>query len=91
MPVARIAVWFRREDYDAFKRLSPSDPDLPDTFDEWFKIATEQIAKLEAKKIAIKKMVIDPKQLAEYCSRSKIKPDRVGREAFAVARAHGKY
>jgi hypothetical protein len=91
MPLPQIVVWFRREDYDAIRRLSPNDPDLPDTFAEWLRITTEQVAKLELKKVPIKKMVIDPKQLAEYCRRSKIKPDRVGREAFAVARAHGKY
>src|SRR5438552_17269405 len=61
------AIWIRREDYDAFKRLSPNDPDFPDTYDEWFKDATEQIAKSESRGLVVDRIVVDPQQFAAFC------------------------
>ena len=88
MTTNRIAAWINREGYDAIKRFTPNDPGLPDTFDEWLKHASEQIANLEANGIVVEKVIIDPQELATYCRASGIEPDRVGREAFAVAKVH---
>lgn len=80
----RIAVWINRDDYDAFKGLSPNDPDLPDAYDDWLKIATEQAAKLEASSIPVEKVIINPQQFAAYCRASGIDTNNVTRGGFAI-------
>ena len=80
----KIIVSFTRDDYDAIKRFTPEDPDLPDTFDEWRKLATNCITRLDAQGVAFKEVVIDSGGLAEYCKASGINPDTVGRDAYAV-------
>jgi hypothetical protein len=87
MPLPRIAAWFRPDDYDAIKRLSPNDPDLPDTFDEWLQAATKQIADLELNGIAVQKVVVNSKELSAWCRGSGVNPDSVGHSAFAVAKS----
>jgi len=81
----RIMGWLRRDDYQTFKRLSPDDPDLPDTYDEWLKLASEQINNLKANGIVVKKVTIDPEEFAVYCRASGINPNTHTRAAFTVA------
>ena len=85
----RIGAWFRREDYEALKKLSPNEPDLPDTFDEWEQIATKQVAEIETAGGLVEKVIIDPQEFAIWCRASGVKPDSVNRSAFAVQKHFG--
>lgn len=84
----RIAPWFRREDYDAFRRLIPDDPDMPDTFDEWLKVATEQVAKSGAHG-GIKQVILDPDKYARWRRAAGLDANYETIRAFAVAVANG--
>lgn len=88
MPTISIAAaWFRRQDYDAVKALAPHDPNLPDAFDEWLDLATQQLAQLEAEGVVVEKVVVEPRQFAAWCRRRKVEPDQHARAAYAVDRA----
>jgi hypothetical protein len=86
MTLPRIFAWFSREDYDAIKGLSPNDPDLPDTFDEWLELATQQVANLEANGVAVKKVVINSQEFSAYCRACGVDPNGALRGAFAVVK-----
>jgi hypothetical protein len=81
----RIAVWINAGDYAAFAQLIPNDPDFPDAFDVWYQQTTEQIAKLEARGVIVKKVVVDPQKFAAYCRASGLKADYTSLHAFAIS------
>jgi len=80
MTLPRIAGWISREDYEAFKAVSP---DLPASYEEW--LATQQTTELEAHGGAVEKVVMNPYNFSVYCNASGMNPDSAGRAAFAVA------
>ena len=84
-PRREIAVWIKREDYDAFKSLCANDPDLPDTFDEWLQRATEHAAKTEARGDTIDKVIVDPQEFAKWCLAAGVDRNNVTLSGFAVA------
>ncbi|MBV8568781.1 MAG: hypothetical protein JO366_18580 [Methylobacteriaceae bacterium] len=84
-----ISVWFRREDYYAFKKLAPSDEDLPRTFDQWFDMASKRNASLAARGFEIERVLIDPQEFAVWAQSAGVKPDRIAREGFAIRKAGG--
>jgi hypothetical protein len=79
------AIWIQREDYDAFKRLSLNDPDLPHTYDEWLKVATEQIAKSEAGGLVVDRIVVDPQQFAAFCKAGGIETNYTTLRGYVIA------
>lgn len=88
MPLPRQpqpAIWIRREDYDAFKRLSPNDPNFPDTYDEWLKDASEQIAKSEARGLVVDRIVVDPQQFAAFCKAGGIETNYATLGGYVIA------
>ena len=92
MSLSKIIVSFTRDDYDAIKRLAPDDQRLPDTYDEWLDLKTDEITKLKSQGIAFKQVVIDSAGLAAYCNASDITSDTVGRNSYAVyIDRHGQY
>ncbi len=82
-----IAPWFEREDYDSFKALVPDDPDFPDTFDEWLKLASEQAAKYEARG-GFEKVIVNPQEFAVWCRASGLDANSTTLGAFAVSKAY---
>jgi hypothetical protein len=91
-PRREIAVWIRREDYDAFKTLCPNDPDLPDTFDEWLQRATENVTKSAVRGDTVNKVIVDPREFAKWCAAAGVDRNNVTLGGFAVtvARREGK-
>jgi hypothetical protein len=80
----QVAIWIERHNYPALKALSPNEPDWPDTYDEWLKLATEQIAKAEALGVVVNKAVIDPQEFAAWCVSSGLNPNNVTLGGYAV-------
>ena len=81
---SKVVIWFRREDYDAIRRLIPNEPNLPNTFDEWFEAATRQAQKLNVPHAVIRKTIINPKEFAAYCNASGVDHSWTILIAFAV-------
>ena len=88
MALPRITVWLQREDYDAFKQLAPHDPNLPDTFDDWLQQAEKDAAKLESDGRSMNKVIVNPKEFAEYCRASGIEANYVTLIQFAAFKVH---
>ena len=84
MSLPKILVWFTSDDYDAIKSLAPQDPKLPDAFDDWLKLATDEITELGIQGIAFRTVIINSHGLSAYCNTSGVNPDSVGRGAYAV-------
>jgi len=84
MTQLKIVAWFLRKDYALFKRLSPEDSSLPDTFEEWLEFAEKQVAQYEANGMIIRKIAIRPHRFAGYCDSRGLNRNRVARDAFAL-------
>jgi hypothetical protein len=79
--------WIRREDYEAFRRLTPKD-DLPNTFDEWFDRAMKLIRDHEAHRRRVNKVEVEPQQFSAWCRASGVNPNDTTLGAFAVKLAN---
>jgi hypothetical protein len=90
MSSPQIAVWFTREDYPAVKRLSPHDPELPDSFDKWLNQEMKRAAKVEACGIPVRRVIVYSWEIAVYCRRCGCDADDAIRGAIAVVKAHQK-
>jgi hypothetical protein len=55
--------------------LSPTEYNLPDTFDEWNEIATKQAAQMEANGMIVEKVIINPQEFALWCEARNVKAD----------------
>lgn len=88
MSSPQIAPWFTRADYPAVKRLSPYDPELPDTFDKWLKQESKRLLTLEARGTTVRKVFVYSHEIAEYCRNCGFDPDSATRGAFAVVKAY---
>jgi hypothetical protein len=84
LPNTRIFPWLIAVDYDAIRQLSPDDPDLPPTFNEWLELANEQLSVFRKSGIPVQKVEIISHELKAYCDKCGIHPDAVGRSGFAV-------
>jgi len=73
-----------------FKKLSPSDDDLPTTFDLWLDSASKEEVSMFARGRQIERIFIDPQEFAEWRRRTGFPANAVGREAFAIAKASGR-
>jgi hypothetical protein len=79
MPRPKIGPAIRQEDFDAFKALSPDDPDLPAAFEEWRKNAAEIDAKLKTLGVIVQRIPISPQEFAAWARKT-------GRDANEAAR-----
>jgi hypothetical protein len=84
-----VRACLRRGDYYVFKKLNPSGDDLPTTYDLWFDSASKEDASLLAQGHLIERVFIDPHEFAEWSRRTGFTANAVGRNAFAIAKAHG--
>lgn len=87
MSLPRVVVWIERDDFDAFKRMAPSDTFLTEAYDEWLAIARQQVEELRANGQLVRQVVVRPHEFEAYCQKVGIAPDGTARMAFAVLRA----
>lgn len=83
MTRAKVLFWIEEKDYLVFRGLVVGDPRLPDTFDEWFKLASDEAAKYEAIGL-VHKMIVYPTEFIRFCKSGKINPDGNALAAFAA-------
>ncbi|TKS58242.1 MAG: hypothetical protein EWM72_03134 [Nitrospira sp.] len=84
----RIVISLLRDEYDAFARLAPNDPDFPPTFDEWLRRAADELEKDVAKGYKhVQKVVIHPQEFADWCNAIGLKPCFIYLGAFGTAKA----
>ncbi len=86
MPRPKIGPAIRQEDFDAFKALSPDDPDLPAAFEEWRKNAAEIDAKLKTLGVIVQRIPINPHEFAAWARKTGRDANEAARRAFAISK-----
>ena len=82
--------WFEdAKDYDVVREIVGAHPNYPATYDEWLKLATKQISRMEASGWAVNKVVIKAKEFIRFCDRKGVNRDAATLGLFVVAKAHG--
>lgn len=76
-----------RQDYETFRRLNGSD--LPDTYDEWFKLHSKE--KLERGQVGymVEERHVDPREFVRYCGARGIAPTGLNLLRFVEGNAAG--
>jgi hypothetical protein len=57
-----VAPWYRREDYARVREIMDDGNRLPLTFDEWERVAEDQLATAAANGIEIKPVILEPEK-----------------------------
>jgi hypothetical protein len=83
----RIKPWIEPNDFEAFRQSAVDHLDLPDTYDEWLELATQEETKFGAVGIALDKVIVHPNEFASYCLAGGLEKNAVTFGAFAVAKA----
>ena len=83
MPKSKIGPAIREEGYEAFRKLSP---DLPDTFAEWARNAADIDRRLKARGISVDRIIIDPREFAEWTKAQGLGHHEAARRAFAMSK-----
>ena len=82
--------WFTSpEDYDAIHEVVGNHADYPDTYDEWLKLATKQVADIKLRGTVVNKMIVNSYEFAWFCDRKQLDRDFATLGAFIVAKAAG--
>jgi hypothetical protein len=77
-----VRAFIRKEDFEAFRRIIG--PDVPSTYDEWFKLSTyldDQIRKVPSQRVILKE--VDPNGFLAWCSEHGGERTVSGLHAFA--------
>ena len=79
--------WIEAQDYPAIRSLQGSD--LPDTYDEWFKLHTKK--KIERGRIGyiVELIPVYPKEFLRYCRGAGVAANGKSLEAFVLGRGTG--
>jgi hypothetical protein len=81
--------WYRREDWDALKRVLVDAQGLHDTYDEWRSSVREVERRMRQEGHLIERVYIEPESFVQWCTLRGLKTDAQARISFAteIARA----
>ena len=83
--------WFLPRDYDNIRRAAVDNFNLPQTYDEWFDIATREVANLQARGAVVDRVIVDSKEFARYCVAIGQEQNVATLGAFVIAKKTGRY
>ena len=83
--------WYRAEDYDRLKAMFVDGWKLPDTYEDWSKIAQDAYDTLTEGGTPVLKAFIDPDTFPEWCRIRGFKMDTQARLAFGTDYAQENY
>jgi hypothetical protein len=73
--------WYRPEQWQRVRDISPDADALEDSYEEWLRLAEAKLAELRSSGVDVKKVDIDSEQLILWCNER-------GFEVNASARSH---
>ncbi len=84
MPPSVVGIaWYRNaEEYDELKAAFPDGDLLPDTFEEWLKLAQMSFDTLAVGGIVVVRAYIDPETFPEWCRDRGLEMDTAARMEF---------
>jgi hypothetical protein len=90
-PPAAGAYWVKEEDYPALLKVSDDGKKMPQTWEEWLKMAEEMERGLKAYGHVVMRVHIDPKTFPDWCAAHGTSPGREGRKRFVAAAVAERY
>lgn len=85
-PVVISIAWYRPEDWEELLRISVDSDQLEATHAEWLKAATKAREDFLARGAFVHKVIVDLKELQEWCARRRVPIDAGARAEFACER-----
>ena len=79
--------WIKPNDFETFRQSAVDHLDLPETYDEWLKLATEEEAKFSAVGITLNKVVVHPDEFTAYCLATGLKQNFVSFGGYVAAKS----
>jgi hypothetical protein len=83
--------WFRKEDYDAIRKISEDGHRMPDRWEDWLKNAEEKERKVIKSWQIVERVYIDPDTFPDWCRANDVGVSREGRHKFVVTTLAAKY
>ena len=83
--------WYRREDWDALKRILEDSDKLHDSFDDWRKAAGGLENHLRSQGHVVERAYIDPDTFPDWCRSRGLNVDAHARTEFANSVAFAKH
>lgn len=77
-------VWYRKEHWQELRDLFTDTNRLPTTFEQWEKMAEENLAKIKAEGDIPVKVFVEPDKFMQWCTMKKMQPDAEARTTFAI-------
>jgi hypothetical protein len=84
--------WYRREHWNALRRLFTDTSVLPATYDAWYTLAEQLEQRVKAQGLAVERVFIEPEPFRTWCAERGIAPDAQARTRFGnetVAKKYG--
>jgi hypothetical protein len=85
--MSKAIPWIFQFEYQDWKRLCPSDKELPLTYEEWLDHSLEQESACAKSRVAVHRVFIPIADFQEYCLRHSCLPDGKSRAAFAKSKS----
>jgi hypothetical protein len=73
----------RPEDYPAFRKLAPDNPDFPESYDQWLYWRIQYAANEEGRGHHVKDVEVRPSEFQQYCKERGDAPTRLALLYFA--------
>lgn len=76
--------WIIRDDYPAFRRLFPNNPEFPASYNSWEQFARQQITETEVIGDSVRTAIIHPEDYTGWCNAAGLNYNSASLGAFAV-------
>jgi hypothetical protein len=81
--------WYRREDWEGLRRLYPDRGEMHDSFDDWLAVAEQTEQFLKSNGFAVKRVIVDPAELAGWCAARGLEPIAKARAEYVTEKTRG--
>jgi hypothetical protein len=79
--------WYRQEDWKRLRRLYPDRDEMHDSFEDWLAEAQRTEQYLKAQGVAVKRVIVDPDELAGWCAVRNLEPIAEARAKYVTEKA----
>ena len=83
-PELQVISWYERNDWTQLKTMLTDADLLPESYDDWLRLAESAINELENQNIIVVKVTIDTVLFPAWCKERKKSPDAEARTLFAI-------
>lgn len=74
--------WYKREQWEDFKKYCTDSNDMSESYDSWLEGATDAVEQMKDRNITLYKIVVDLEDFKEYCKKENLEPNGNARTSF---------